>query len=69
MRAAILLAAMLVGACSGGGSSAPGTPPGEDAAANAAAVSLDANSPDMNAAEIVPDDEGGDENDSGAQTQ
>jgi hypothetical protein len=66
MRAATVVAALLLTACSGGGSSAPNTSRGEDAAVNTAAVSIDANSPDMNAAEIVPDDEGGNEVDSGA---
>lgn len=54
MRAALAL--LLLGACSGGARTA--SPPGEDAALNDAAASLEANSADVNAAEIVDEPEG-----------
>ena len=57
MRIPLALAPLLLlGACSGGGS--PTAPPGEDAALNDAAASLEANSADVNAAEVVDEPEG-----------
>jgi hypothetical protein len=69
MRWGVLIAAALLTACSGSGPSAPGNGSHEDAASNAATVSLDENSDDMNTAEIVPNDEGGTEADPGAKPQ
>jgi|UniRef100_UPI0035CBCDF3 hypothetical protein len=57
---ALLLPLLLLAACSGG-KSASGAPPGEDRQLDAAAASLDANSADTNNAEIVDEDEGGNE--------
>ena len=53
-RAGLLALASALAACSGGGSTAPG----EDAELNAAAATLEANSADVNAAEIVDEPEG-----------
>ena len=59
--APLLIAPLLVlGACSGGTSST-GAPPGEDRALNEAAASLDANTMNTNAAEIVDEDDSGNE--------
>ncbi len=60
MRSAALLACLALTACSSG-SSSTGAPPGEDRALDAAAASLDANSPDTNAAIVVDADETGNE--------
>lgn len=57
MRRAAVAVALLLAACSRSGS----TPPAENAA-----VSFDANDAAMNSAEIVPNDEGGNESDTGA---
>ncbi len=51
---------LLLAACSGGTSST-GAPPGEDKALDEAASSLDANSADTNAAELVDADAPGNE--------
>ena len=58
-RGAVLLPLLLLGACSG--ASKTDAPPGEDKALDEAAASLDANSADTNAAEIVDEGEGGNE--------
>ena len=59
-RSAPLAVLLLLAACSGDASST-GAPPGEDKALDEAAASLDANSPDSNAAAIVDDDAPGNE--------
>ena len=60
-RTAAVLPLLLIAACSGGASST-GAPPGEDKALDQAAASLDANTINTNAAEIVDeDDDGGNE--------
>ncbi|WP_353204078.1 hypothetical protein [Sphingomonas sp.] len=59
-RAAVLALLLTLAACSGGPSST-GTPPGEDKALDEAAAKLDANTMNTNAAEIVEEDEGGNE--------
>lgn len=59
-RRALLVTVLLLAACSRGTSST-GAPPGEDQALDEAAASLDANSPDTNAAVIVTDDAPGNE--------
>lgn len=59
-RRVLLVSLLLLAACSGG-TSATGAPPGEDKALDEAAASLDANSPDTNAAMIVDDDAPGNE--------
>ena len=56
-RAAFLAPLLMLAACSGG-SSATGAPPGEDKQLDEAAASLEANSPDTNAAIIVDEGEG-----------
>lgn len=69
MRWGVLLVAALVSACSGGTPAARNAMAGEELSHNTATVPLDANSADMNAAEIVPDDEGGTEDEPGAKPQ
>jgi uncharacterized lipoprotein YmbA len=69
IRWGVLLVAALLAACSSGTSTGENTAASEDLASNAAAVPLDENSADMNAAEIVPDDEGGTEDEPGAKPQ
>jgi hypothetical protein len=59
-RAGILAALLILSACSGGPSST-GAPPGEDKLLDEAAARLDANTMNTNAAEIVDEDEGGNE--------
>ncbi len=59
-RAALLAPLIFLAACSGGTSST-GAPPGEDKALDDAAASLDANTMNTNAAEIVDEDDGGNE--------
>ncbi|WP_426263381.1 hypothetical protein [Sphingomonas sp. PWP1-2] len=59
-RRALLVSLLMLAACSRGTSST-GAPPGEDRALDEAAASLDANSPDTNAAVIVNDDAPGNE--------
>lgn len=59
-RAVFLTPLMLIAACSGGTSST-GASPGEDKMLNDAAASLDANTINTNAAEIVDEDDGGNE--------
>ena len=69
MRAGFLLPVLLLAACSDGRSTT-GATPGEDAALNDAAASLDANSAETNEAVIVDEGEGSsNEDDSGDQTQ
>ena len=55
LLAPLLAPLLLLAACSGG-TSATGAPPGEDKALDDAAASLDANSVNTNAAEIVDED-------------
>ena len=59
-RTAFLAPLLILAACSGGASST-GTPPGEDKALDEAAASLDANTVNTNAAEIVDENESGNE--------
>lgn len=57
-QAGVLALLLTLGACSGATSST-GAPPGEEQALNEAAASLDANTMNTNAAEIVDEDGGG----------
>lgn len=58
-RAVFLVPLLLIAAC-GGGASSTGASPGEDKALDDAAASLDANTINTNAAEIVDEDDDGD---------
>lgn len=61
MRALLAVLAPVLLATGGCSSDRPSTPPGEDAALNDAAASLEANSADVDAAEIVDEPEGNQE--------
>jgi len=69
MRWGVLLMPALLAACSGGAPNGQNMAAGNDATRNAAAVPMDVKSADMNAAEIVPNDEGGTDEDPGATPQ
>lgn len=60
-RAAFLAPLLLIAACGGGGTSTTGSSPAEDKALDEAAASLDANTIDSNAADIVDEDDGDNE--------
>ena len=60
-RAAFLAPLLLIAACGGGGTSATGSSPAEDKALDEAAASLDANTIDSNAADVVDEDDGDNE--------
>ncbi|GGA54631.1 hypothetical protein [Sphingomonas psychrolutea] len=61
MKQAGVLALLLTLAACSGATSSTGAPPGEEQALNEAAASLDANTMNTNAAEIVDEDGGGNE--------
>ncbi|PTS89932.1 hypothetical protein DBR17_02370 [Sphingomonas sp. HMWF008] len=60
MKRAVLLALLLLIAACGGGATSTGASPGEDKALDDAAARLDANTINTNAAEIVDEDDDGD---------